>query len=96
MANGWVRTDLMSRGESQDLNTEQHQQRADEMGDAMRRYLIGINTGGVGVVVALASEDGGPSPWLVGVACSLPVFRSWNHYDRWQPCPSKTQGTQTA
>ena len=52
----------MSRGESQDLNTEQHQQRADEMGDAMRRYLIGINTGGVGVVVALASEDGGPSP----------------------------------
>jgi hypothetical protein len=64
----------VSHGESQDLNTERHQKRADDMGDAIRRYLIGINTGGIGVVVALASRDRGPALGTWGLLVPLLFF----------------------
>ncbi len=39
---------------------EHHQKRAEDMGDTIRRYLIGINAGGVGVLAAIARGDSSP------------------------------------
>lgn len=35
---------------------ERHRQRADAMGDSMRRYLIGVNAGGIGVLATLVDK----------------------------------------
>jgi hypothetical protein len=38
-------------------NANTFRARADDMGDALRRYLVGLNTGGIGVIVALYSGE---------------------------------------
>ena len=54
-------TDMTSSKEGLDQHTGWHQKRADDMADAMRRYLVGINTGGIGVVIALVAGENGPA-----------------------------------
>ena len=48
--------------------------RADDMADTLRRYLFGINTGGIGVVIALASGDRGPDLGSRGLLVPLVFF----------------------
>jgi hypothetical protein len=50
---GWTMNDV-----------DRHQRRADDMADAMRRYLVGVNAGGVGVLAALANSEAGASSEL--------------------------------
>ena len=38
---------------------DRHQQRADDMGDAMRRYLVAVNLGGIGVLAVLVEKGAG-------------------------------------
>ena len=35
---------------------EYYRQRADEMGDSMRRYLVGVNSGGIGILAVLVGK----------------------------------------
>ncbi|MDX2028760.1 MAG: hypothetical protein SFW62_09025 [Alphaproteobacteria bacterium] len=47
----------MKKTNLRDTNTH-HQKRADDMGDSTRRYLIGIHTGGIGILATLAEKNG--------------------------------------
>ncbi|MFQ5660409.1 MAG: hypothetical protein ACE5GZ_08270 [Gammaproteobacteria bacterium] len=46
-----------------------HEKRSQQVADSTRRYLIGVNTGGIGVTVLLAAnlvESGTGPQWIVG------------------------------
>jgi hypothetical protein len=50
-------------------NSYDYGKRADEVADAMRRYLVGINTGGVAVALTFAAnamENGIHPGWIIG------------------------------